>query len=159
RQRVEAAAARLESVSPLNVLARGYSLTRKESEKDVLRTTERVRPGDILVTQLHQGRIVSRVEEAEYEPGRGREGERNAGCPELRAMGLLRAAEAGVYYRAAWHRFDDANLLLEAGRTTGAVYLAGYTVECMLKALVLASAAPRLRAALRKEFHGQRAHN
>jgi exodeoxyribonuclease VII large subunit len=74
RQRVEAAAARLESVSPLNVLARGYSLTRKESEKDVLRTTERVRPGDILVTQLHQGRIVSRVEEAEYEPGRGREG-------------------------------------------------------------------------------------
>jgi len=71
---VEAAAARLESVSPLNVLARGYSLTRKESEKDVLRTTERVRPGDILVTQLHQGRIVSRVEEAEYEPGRGREG-------------------------------------------------------------------------------------
>jgi len=74
-------------------------------------------------------------------------------------MSLPRAAEARVYYRAAWHRFDDANLLLETGRTTGAVYLAGYTVECMLKALVLASAAPRLRAALRKEFHGQRAHN
>jgi exodeoxyribonuclease VII large subunit len=68
RQRLDAAAGRLESVSPLNVLARGYSLTRKDSEKDVLRTTEHVRPGDILVTQLHRGRIVSRVEEAEYEP-------------------------------------------------------------------------------------------
>jgi exodeoxyribonuclease VII large subunit len=65
QQRVEAIAARLEGLSPLNVLARGYSLTRKENQEQVLRTTETVRPGDRLVTQLHQGKIVSRVEEVE----------------------------------------------------------------------------------------------
>jgi exodeoxyribonuclease VII large subunit len=61
-QRLEALAARLESLSPLNVLARGYSLTRRENEATVLRTAEQVRSGDRIVTQLHQGRIVSRVE-------------------------------------------------------------------------------------------------
>jgi exodeoxyribonuclease VII large subunit len=61
--RVEAITARLEGLSPLNVLARGYSLTRKENEQTVLRTTEQIRPGDRLVTQLSQGRIFSRVEE------------------------------------------------------------------------------------------------
>ena len=33
-------------------------------------------------------------------------------------------------------------MLLDGGRITGAVYLAGYTVECFLKALILAGAAP-----------------
>jgi len=42
----------------------------------------------------------------------------------------------------AKQRFDDALLLLEMGRTTAAVYLAGYSVECMLKALIL-SAVPQ----------------
>jgi exodeoxyribonuclease VII large subunit len=63
RRRLEASAARLESLSPLNVLARGYSLTRKENENTVLRLAAQVRPGDRLVTQLSQGRIISRVEE------------------------------------------------------------------------------------------------
>src|SRR5205823_4220405 len=39
RQRLEANAGRLEGLSPLNVLARGYSLTHKENEKNILRTT------------------------------------------------------------------------------------------------------------------------
>ncbi len=63
RHRLEALASRLESLSPLNVLARGYSLTRREDEQHVLRTAALVRPGDRLVTQLSQGRLVSRVEE------------------------------------------------------------------------------------------------
>ena len=62
QHRLEAIAGRLESLSPLNVLGRGYSLTRKENEETVLRSAEQVRPGDLLVTQLQQGRIVSRVE-------------------------------------------------------------------------------------------------
>lgn len=74
-------------------------------------------------------------------------------------MGLPGPHEARLYYRAAKQRFDDAQLLLLAGRTTGAVYLAGYTVECFLKALVLASVAPKLRAELLAEFRGSRAHN
>lgn len=74
-------------------------------------------------------------------------------------MGLPQPPEARLYYRAAKQRYDDAQLLLAAGRTTGAVYLAGYAVECYLKALVLASVAPRLRQELLEEFHGSRAHN
>jgi len=74
-------------------------------------------------------------------------------------MGLPKAAEARLYYRAAKQRFADAQLLLNADRTTGAVYLAGYTVECFLKALLLASVAPRLRRKLLDEFRGSRAHN
>lgn len=45
-------------------------------------------------------------------------------------MGLPQTTEARLYYRAAKQRFADAQLLLAAGRTTGAIYLAGYTVEC-----------------------------
>jgi HEPN domain-containing protein len=74
-------------------------------------------------------------------------------------MALPRPKEARLYYRAAKQRYDDAQLLLEAERTTGAVYLAGYTVECMLKALVLANVSAGLRNELLAEFRGSRAHN
>jgi hypothetical protein len=74
-------------------------------------------------------------------------------------MALPKPSEARLYYRAAKQRYDDAVLLLEAGRTTGAVYLAGYTVECFLKALVLAGVAPQLRKQLLGEFYGRRAHD
>jgi hypothetical protein len=46
-------------------------------------------------------------------------------------MGLPRPPEARIYYRAGKKRFDDAQLLLREERTTGAVYLAGYTVESL----------------------------
>lgn len=62
RQQVEAGAARLEGLSPLNVLGRGYSLTRMESDRSVVRSSAQVHPGDRLVTTLHNGSIVSRVE-------------------------------------------------------------------------------------------------
>jgi exodeoxyribonuclease VII large subunit len=45
----------------LNVLARGYSLTRTETG-EVIRSAEQVRPGDRLITTVQHGRIVSRVE-------------------------------------------------------------------------------------------------
>jgi exodeoxyribonuclease VII large subunit len=63
RQRLEAGAARLEGLSPLAVLARGYSLTRRADDGVMVRRAEQVRPGDLLVTQLQEGRVVSRVEE------------------------------------------------------------------------------------------------
>jgi hypothetical protein len=74
-------------------------------------------------------------------------------------MALPKPAEARQYYRAAKQRLDDAQLLLRAERRTGAVYLAGYTVECFLKALILATVAPGLRQRLVREFRGTRAHN
>src|SRR5207249_4746595 len=63
RHLTDTLAARLEALSPLNVLARGYSLTRKESDQSVVRRADQVQPGDRLVTLLGHGRVVSRVEE------------------------------------------------------------------------------------------------
>lgn len=64
-QRLDANAARLAALSPLNVLARGYSLTRRERDQRVVRSAEQVQAGDRLVTLVERGRIVSRVEECE----------------------------------------------------------------------------------------------
>lgn len=63
QQTTSALAGRLETLSPLNVLGRGYSLTWKKSAKELLRDARQVCPGDQLETRLHQGRILSRVEE------------------------------------------------------------------------------------------------
>jgi exodeoxyribonuclease VII large subunit len=62
RKSLEARAGRLETLSPLNVLARGYSLTRTESTRTVVRSPEQVKPGDRLLTTVEHGQIVSRVE-------------------------------------------------------------------------------------------------
>ncbi|HTU92033.1 MAG TPA: exodeoxyribonuclease VII large subunit [Gemmataceae bacterium] len=62
-EQLKGQAARLESLSPLNVLARGYSLTRKEGEAVMLHEAAQVRPGERIVTRLQRGEIVSRVEE------------------------------------------------------------------------------------------------
>jgi hypothetical protein len=59
-------------------------------------------------------------------------------------MGRPQSHNALRFYLTAFQRFDDAEILLRSkpSRTTGAVYLAGYCVECILKALVL-SVTPR----------------
>src|SRR5260370_33740429 len=74
-------------------------------------------------------------------------------------MALAKTKEARLFYRAAKQRYDDALLLLEGNRKTGAVYLAGYTVECFLKALLLESVSPAVRKALIGEFLARFAHN
>lgn len=74
-------------------------------------------------------------------------------------MALPRDTEARRYYAAAKERLRDAEALLSAGRRTGAVYLAGYTVECTLKALLLDNLAGRLRKDLLKRFRGRLAHD
>jgi HEPN domain-containing protein len=74
-------------------------------------------------------------------------------------MAVPKSADARLYYRAAKQRYDDAEWLLEGNRTTAAVYLAGYTIECILKALLLANVATGLRDETLAEFRGSRAHN
>ena len=56
---------RLEALSPLAVLARGYSLTLTQSDKVVVRQPGQVKRGDLLETKLRQGYIISRVEYTE----------------------------------------------------------------------------------------------
>jgi exodeoxyribonuclease VII large subunit len=62
RAGLAALAGRLESMSPLNVLSRGYSLTRTPAGA-VVRDASAVRPGDVLVTRLARGELISRVDE------------------------------------------------------------------------------------------------
>jgi exodeoxyribonuclease VII large subunit len=64
-ERLASHAARLETLSPLNVLSRGYSLTRREADQVIVRHAEQVLPGDRLMTDVQHGRILSRVEEVE----------------------------------------------------------------------------------------------
>ncbi len=49
-------------------------------------------------------------------------------------------------------------MLLKAEYTTGAVYLAGYAIECILKALVLAAVPVGNRPAVIRSFRGSKAH-
>jgi HEPN domain-containing protein len=77
----------------------------------------------------------------------------------LNTVAMPSSVQARRFYRAAKQRFDDALLLLEMERTTAAVYLAGYSVECMLKALILSAVPQAQEAALLARFRGARAHD
>jgi len=76
-----ALAARLETLSPLNVLTRGYSLTLTITGK-LVRSPADVRPGDGLITRLAAGTIRSRVEPGTAEPGTAEEGRVEPGTAE-----------------------------------------------------------------------------
>jgi len=58
---------RLEALSPLRVLGRGYSVT-FGPEGQVLRSVETLVPGDRILSRLHRGRILSQVLEARATP-------------------------------------------------------------------------------------------
>ncbi len=64
RQSLARRAAQVEALSPLNVLARGYSLTLKEDGSTVVRSADEVQDGDLIRTRLASGTITSRVESA-----------------------------------------------------------------------------------------------
>ena len=60
-QRLAAAAAKLESLSPLRVLGRGYSITLREADDAVVRDAATLAPGDVIRTRLHMGEFRSAV--------------------------------------------------------------------------------------------------
>jgi exodeoxyribonuclease VII large subunit len=64
-ERVEAVRARLHLLGPEQVLARGYSITTDAATGQVLRNAGAVTQGQVLRTQLHHGRVISRVESPE----------------------------------------------------------------------------------------------
>jgi HEPN domain-containing protein len=74
-------------------------------------------------------------------------------------MGKPSSNEARLFHRCALLRREDAEILLKAQQTTGAVYLAGYGVECILKALVLSNASPKKQMEILRTFRGSRAHD
>jgi exodeoxyribonuclease VII large subunit len=64
QQKIAVAAGKLESLSPLAILGRGYSVTQNENG-EVVRSTESLHVGDKIVSTIASGKIISRVEELE----------------------------------------------------------------------------------------------
>ena len=60
RQLWDNLASRLESLSPLSVLRRGYRVTRR-ADGQLVRSPS-VHPGDLLITRLPTGEVSSRVD-------------------------------------------------------------------------------------------------
>ncbi len=65
RGTLDAAGSRLRSLDPLNVLARGYSITTLADTKTPLNSTSGLEAGQSIETVLAKGRIVSRIERVE----------------------------------------------------------------------------------------------
>src|ERR1051325_10652280 len=74
-------------------------------------------------------------------------------------MGLPRGTLAESFYRAAKQRYSDAELLWRHNRPTGAIYLAGYGVECILKTLILETLPESQHDHLPDIFRGQAGHD
>ena len=74
-------------------------------------------------------------------------------------MALPRSKDARLFYRCAFLRYDEARVLFKAGYSTGAIYLGGYGVECMLKALILTADTEWARRETLHTFKGGRAHD
>ena len=68
RQKTATAAGQLESLSPLAVLGRGYSLTQRTADGHVIRHAAELSPGEQITTRFADGRAVSRVEQVENLP-------------------------------------------------------------------------------------------
>jgi exodeoxyribonuclease VII large subunit len=56
------ASARLESLSPLAVLSRGYGIVRRASDGGIVRAADDVQPGDALAIRVDRAEIAARVE-------------------------------------------------------------------------------------------------
>ena len=63
RAKISRAAASLEALSPLGVLARGYSVTTRKGHGVLLRSSDEVTPGDLIESRLASGSLVSQVVE------------------------------------------------------------------------------------------------
>lgn len=73
-------------------------------------------------------------------------------------MAVPSSRESRLFYRCAKLRYEEAQILLKNEKPTGAVYLAGYSVECMLKSLILASVPEDQAVSILGSFRGNRAH-
>jgi exodeoxyribonuclease VII large subunit len=63
RDQLSAIACRVEALSPLAVLGRGYSITTRPFDGAVVRSAADVGVGDRILTRLHEGQIVSIVQQ------------------------------------------------------------------------------------------------
>jgi exodeoxyribonuclease VII large subunit len=64
-QRLSTFSQTLHAVSPLATLNRGYSLAFLQSSGQIIRSTEQLRPGDMIETRLAEGRFTSQIKDIE----------------------------------------------------------------------------------------------
>ena len=62
RRTVQAVGGTIDALSPLKVLSRGYSLTRRDATKEIVRRASDARIGERIETILSEGRLTSVVE-------------------------------------------------------------------------------------------------
>jgi exodeoxyribonuclease VII large subunit len=65
RHRLEGMMGQLESLSPLSILQRGYSITRKMPSLEILRESKQVKEGERVEVRLYSGTLVCGVEKSE----------------------------------------------------------------------------------------------
>ena len=65
KQQLDLAAATLDALSPLKVLGRGYSITRRAETGDLVTASDQLAIGDRITTILAAGQLTSRVESTE----------------------------------------------------------------------------------------------
>jgi exodeoxyribonuclease VII large subunit len=58
-------AGKIESLSPLAVLARGYTITQNVAQQRVVRDARELQVGGQIITRFHRGEVVSRVEKVD----------------------------------------------------------------------------------------------
>jgi len=61
KQQLASLSRTMHAISPLETLSRGYAITANESGKNLTKSSQ-VKTGDTILTRLHQGQLVSRVE-------------------------------------------------------------------------------------------------
>jgi exodeoxyribonuclease VII large subunit len=54
---------KLSNLSPLNILARGYSITFRMPQETIVKDASLLKPGESLRTRVHRGEVVSRITE------------------------------------------------------------------------------------------------
>jgi exodeoxyribonuclease VII large subunit len=64
-ERLAALGRRLDTVSPLATLARGYSIAMRAADGAIVHAWQDIQPGEMLCTRLAEGSLLSRVEKAE----------------------------------------------------------------------------------------------
>jgi exodeoxyribonuclease VII large subunit len=78
RQEVARCAGKLDSLSPLAVLSRGYSVTQRLADATIVSQSEQVSVGERILTRLGTGQLISRVEEVEPHSHASRQKETNS---------------------------------------------------------------------------------